>query len=828
MEQSQPVKFSRYRSVRRATSTRPHQDVPAPAPAVPSLATTGANGNGNTTTQTQSAITRSRSRYRHAKPGLDASMRQAPPAAAAPAVLSGSHNQGMRRDVSGSHQQQAQATESTATVRGESVDIDDRERRRDHRARTIENGDATDRQRQDVMDHSMGTRSKSRSRSRFTRSRSASRRPTTGARDDQRDPESGSRGRSQRDETRARRNPESSNPTRSENDGSGTDYIEVGGGGIVPGIDAPLSAVNAGERKVLVKYRQSSIYLPVTPSTRAKDLLYTAADCLAGNIDPKTFIVLESFSQLGLERPLRRYERVRDVMNSWVGNGGNSLIIVPASSEAALEQLELKSAPINTPPEISFYMYHSHRLGKWEKRFVTLHPDGQVTMSKKERAKEQTNLCHLSDFDIYSTSVRNLPRKLTSSKRLCYAVKSMQKASMFLSTEMFVHYFATDDVELANIFHRAFQTWRSWYLVNKLGAGQKETATKSPRQLSPRHHQDDRSETYPIGHFRSLFDLSSLERESGNAMDQPQSGSRGPYAQRTSTREHAPPSSSIKNLLRINTDAASSHGRNPGTDGLVFSPTGLLGRTYSQRQQKMREREEKDKTMNLSPFNTQGLVHTIYRGQTSPHSLPSSPIGLSNSPSSSIRSSQGPNSNSGLKKSSSCLQRQKPLVDLSPVYQEPPQHARKGRAVKVEPGTALVDAATSPENPSGITIPPATTRRRPSPTSPPPPPQTTGLLNNDTLLDIQYRQRPNTGRDANPPPSYNMVSPTSPTGREVSPNATFAPNSLLARSGLNFAERGVPKGHGVATGNRHATMPLLNMSDMTPFAEHSLLRDLKA
>ncbi len=58
----------------------------------------------------------------------------------------------------------------------------------------------------------------------------------------------------------------------------------------------------------------SSINLPVTPETTPKDILYSSANLMTHRIDPKASIVVECFQPFGLERRLRRYERVRDVL----------------------------------------------------------------------------------------------------------------------------------------------------------------------------------------------------------------------------------------------------------------------------------------------------------------------------------------------------------------------------------------------------------------------------------------------------------------------------------------------------------------------------------
>ncbi|GAD91998.1 conserved hypothetical protein [Paecilomyces variotii No. 5] len=564
--------------------------------------------------------------------------------------------------------------------------------------------------------------------------------------------------------------------------------IEPKGGGVAPGFDAPVSAVNAGERKVTVKCNETGIILPVTPTTRAHNIITFACNSLSEPIDPQMSIVVESFSQLGLERPLRRYEHVRDVLNSWDYDGQNSLFIIPSSTSSALDELDAKAVPEEQPEEATFHIYHSQRPGKWEKRYVTLRADGQIVMAKKQ-GHEQTNVCHLSDFDIYSPTPRQLEKKIKPPKKICFAVKSQQKSSMFLSTENFVHFFATNHRDIASQLYKAVQGWRSWYLVNVLGEDQRDQAPAHTTEPEP--HQQ--------------------------------------YMHQKSTRSHAPPS--VPKNLSLDTQYLDSRRQKdvPGSDSsqnaddATFSPTGLLGRTYSQRQRLMRERE--GTSAEEGPFSPHGLLSALSPTVSLPCSHPfSNPSSRGNSRTNTMRSTQDPDiSGPGIGRSIST--RQKPLVDLTPVYQEPLQHARKGHGITVAPGVPLIDAATGPElAPGAIVVPSATTWRRP--------PQNGGPVLPDDSINTSHiaaavPKRSNTTRSRKP--GANGVSSALVDGSVTSPDNQFAPNSLLARADkLATAQGDVGTGHGVASGDRHATKPLLDLTPQSQFAEGSLLRQLES
>ncbi|KIW63157.1 hypothetical protein PV04_10025 [Phialophora macrospora] len=277
-----------------------------------------------------------------------------------------------------------------------------------------------------------------------------------------------------------------------------------------PNFDAPVSAVNAGERRVSVKCREAFITLPVTLSTTAKDILNSASLCMSESIDPRTAILLESFSQLGLERPLRRYERIRDVMNSWDNDSQNHFFIMEAS-DCAAPGLETADAPSQQPSGTTVQIYHSQRPGKWDKRWLKLREDGQITTSKNENGLDSTNICHLSDFDLYTPTTKQL-KKLKPPKKLCYALKSQEKSAVFLDGANFVHFFCTKDKLVADRWYHAVHSWRSWYLVNMLGEGQRQaTETNLGPQPGQRPGTSGSKESMPyvLGSFKPLLDSKS-------------------------------------------------------------------------------------------------------------------------------------------------------------------------------------------------------------------------------------------------------------------------------------------------------------------------------
>ncbi|KAL9110134.1 MAG: hypothetical protein Q9227_005328 [Pyrenula ochraceoflavens] len=475
-------------------------------------------------------------------------------------------------------------------------------------------------------------------------------------------------------------------------------------GSLFPGTDAPISAVNAGERKVTVKWYKLSIDLPVTPSTTSFSLLKSASQLLSGDIDPGVSVLMECYSKLGLERILRNYEHIRDVMNSWDADADNHLRIAPKTLESAAS-LELKGAP-SEQPEASIIMQHSMRPGKWEKRLVALRSDGQISVAKKE-GDTPLNICHLSDFDVYSPTRQQLS-KLRPPKKHCLAVKSQQKSTMFMSGENFVHFFATGDKALASTWHNTIQDWRSWYLINVLGAGQPSAQQNSlHRSQSRRRSIDSLTHQANISrHAGGLSDSETQKRPTTAPGNEPITGAFHRRKQSTTTR--VPPSSFPKSFPDIES--------NPNPPD-AFTPNSLLASVQSQGQPTSSD-AQRGSSSSHQRSRSRSRTRSNSLTSTSAPILSGLPANPAAPPTISATMKRTPSLRSSSRRQPAPIPaapHQQPLVDLTPKYQEPPQHARKGRGVAAEPGKQLIDLATGIERePGAIEVPSATTWRRPS------------------------------------------------------------------------------------------------------------------
>ncbi|KAK3685970.1 hypothetical protein B0T22DRAFT_236188 [Podospora appendiculata] len=593
--------------------------------------------------------------------------------------------------------------------------------------------------------------------------------------------------------------------------GSGSrNFIGVGGKGIVPQTDAPRSASNFADRRVIVRCRGAIVELDVKGETSTVDILLAFAEQADYPINVNASMVSEVYGQLGLERRLRRYERVRDILNSWDQDTENQLVISPDAVHEGDQDLDLASVPRedHEPGGFVLPLYHSHHPGKWNKRFITLLEGGQIFASKKPDPtpadKDVLSLCHLCDFDIYMPTELQMKKHLKPPKKYCFAIKSQQKTTVFLNQENFVHFFCTEDPNVAQKFHSLIHSWRSWYMVNKvlqLHTKRKAREAEKPPQIDlPLPHKPKKSishvkinghkvkvsvdeSPYAIGAFEPLIDL--------NRFDKPLDKFGEDWELDAARLSAMPP---VPALPLINASKPAP-----------FAAGGLLGDGYEERKQAQKEEnkqkqgsqdsadgsftegstllngdatastdesskpdtpEKEEEKPKPSSWFPSALEHSAKQASVRPPPPPPAPI---------LR----PNTSSG---ASSQYDRRpqrrgpgQPLVNLSPTFVEPQQWSRdgRGRGVKAPEGMMLVDFATGPQaGPGGasrfLSVPPRGLVRRdgrdPNQQHQPRRPSVSSHQQPNMPYYHQQPQRPSTSDGRPPPPRRPTISGPSRRG----------------------------------------------------------------
>lgn len=250
------------------------------------------------------------------------------------------------------------------------------------------------------------------------------------------------------------------------------------------------------------------------------------------HINPASSVVVESYLMLGLERRLRRYERICDVMNSWDKDHENSLLILSCPASMSDHDLDIDAVPNSedSPPGFTLHLHHSSRPGKWNKRWITLLENGQMFASKTAGSLPDdpttVKLCQINEFDIYTPKEAEVRQSVKPPKKFCYAIKSQQKSNMFPDEDNFVHFFSTDDEEIATQFYEMIHGWRSWYLVSRKVALDRKLNAPAPQITFDSNNGSDTSgeeiksdsepssatSSFRVGSFQPLIDMDNISK----------------------------------------------------------------------------------------------------------------------------------------------------------------------------------------------------------------------------------------------------------------------------------------------------------------------------
>ncbi|XJO71934.1 hypothetical protein BDV3_001362 [Batrachochytrium dendrobatidis] len=132
--------------------------------------------------------------------------------------------------------------------------------------------------------------------------------------------------------------------------------------------------------------------------------------------------LFELCNDMGIERPVRDWEIVTDVISAW--DTTNSLNAIVMKKYGYRVTLSCKSLT-GRFPRIQGYLYLEMKPGKWHKRFCVLRDS--IIYYFQEADSTETVLCNLSQFDVYTLSQH---KKKTPTK-FCFALRSTGSVSLY-------------------------------------------------------------------------------------------------------------------------------------------------------------------------------------------------------------------------------------------------------------------------------------------------------------------------------------------------------------------------------------------------------------
>ncbi|KAF9119885.1 hypothetical protein BGW39_011849 [Mortierella sp. 14UC] len=157
--------------------------------------------------------------------------------------------------------------------------------------------------------------------------------------------------------------------------------------------------------------------------------------------------IFEYSKEFLIERPLRDFEVILDVMKTWEADKDNKMICksFPARNELTAQEVVRLVGPAG---QESFVRPHGWvhiemKKSKWVKRYLHI-TDTAVYHSKDAKFNGESMLCLLRNFDVYAVQI---PRKKAPTK-FGFALKSSDKIHLFETPEDdYIHYICTDSGE---------------------------------------------------------------------------------------------------------------------------------------------------------------------------------------------------------------------------------------------------------------------------------------------------------------------------------------------------------------------------------------------
>ncbi|KAI0304454.1 hypothetical protein B0F90DRAFT_1809275 [Multifurca ochricompacta] len=192
------------------------------------------------------------------------------------------------------------------------------------------------------------------------------------------------------------------------------------------------------QQRVFIVDLQRFNTLLMTPATTAKEVIdvLEAQGQLANWAGMGGWMLFEVSQDFGMERPIRHFEVVSEVISSWDKDKSVNLLVVKKTPLAALLH---PSAMPSSSPVFGTYVEWESKPRKWSKRWLELREQG-LWLSKKDNGKDETFLCSLANFDAY---VVTRPHK--SPKPYVFAVKSTDNLTFFENAADYVHVFCCSE-----------------------------------------------------------------------------------------------------------------------------------------------------------------------------------------------------------------------------------------------------------------------------------------------------------------------------------------------------------------------------------------------
>ncbi|KAI8576108.1 hypothetical protein K450DRAFT_258513 [Umbelopsis ramanniana AG] len=155
----------------------------------------------------------------------------------------------------------------------------------------------------------------------------------------------------------------------------------------------------------------------------------------------QSWTLFELANKVGVERPLRDWEIVTDVLSTWDQDEKNALLIKQYAYKSTLTSASILNQSDFMPPNGP--LHFQYKKGKWNKRFFAVRENG-IYCGRDSKKLGDTPLINLSNVDVYTLMV---PMKKDPTA-YGFALKAQEKAKIFENPEDFVFYFCAETMEI--------------------------------------------------------------------------------------------------------------------------------------------------------------------------------------------------------------------------------------------------------------------------------------------------------------------------------------------------------------------------------------------
>ncbi|KAL7315986.1 hypothetical protein PS15m_005140 [Mucor circinelloides] len=169
--------------------------------------------------------------------------------------------------------------------------------------------------------------------------------------------------------------------------------------------------------------------------TTAMVVQYLKKKGLLDNSDDWSLFEIDN--QHGVERPLREWEIVLDVLSVWEPDASNALLVKKYSYHYTLTSESILQKKI---PPMHGWLSIEYKKGKWQKRYCFV-KDNAIHHSKDNKGSSSSILCHLATYDVYTL----LQPIRISPTPFVFAIRAQDRSSIFEKESDYMRFLAVGD-----------------------------------------------------------------------------------------------------------------------------------------------------------------------------------------------------------------------------------------------------------------------------------------------------------------------------------------------------------------------------------------------